>query len=117
MIVLEGTGRKGEAPGFRVGGKTGTAEKTSSGGYSKKVNVSTFAAAFPMDNPRYVVIAMLDAPKGTADTFGFTTAAWTAAPVVSKVISRTGPLLGVYPDDYRDIDVSDMMALVAKKAH
>jgi cell division protein FtsI (penicillin-binding protein 3) len=117
MIVLEGTGRKGEAVGYRVGGKTGTAEKTSSGGYSKKVNVSTFAAAFPMDNPRYVVIAMLDAPKGTADTFGFTTAAWTAAPVVSKVITRTGPLLGVNPDDRRDIDLSDMMALVAKPKH
>lgn len=114
MIVVEGTGRKGEAPGFRVGGKTGTAEKTSSGGYSRKVNVSTFAAAFPMDDPRYVVIAMLDAPKGTADTFGFTTAAWTAAPVVSKVISRTGPLLGVIPSDTRDIDLSSMMALVGK---
>jgi len=117
MIVLEGTGRKGEAPGFRVGGKTGTAEKTSSGGYSRKVNVSTFAAAFPMDDPRYVVIAMLDAPKGTADTFGFTTAAWTAAPVVSKVISRAGPLLGVIPSDTRDIDVSDLMPLVGKAAH
>ncbi|HEY0087114.1 MAG TPA: penicillin-binding protein 2 [Allosphingosinicella sp.] len=116
MIVLEGTGRKGEAPGFRVGGKTGTAEKVSStGGYSKKVNVSTFAAAFPMDNPRYVVIAMLDAPKATADTFGFTTAAWNAAPVVSRVISRTGPLLGVLPDDRREIDVSAMMALVGKQ--
>jgi cell division protein FtsI (penicillin-binding protein 3) len=114
MIVLAGTGRKGEAPGFRVGGKTGTAEKTSSGGYSKKVNVSTFAAAFPMDEPRYVVVVMLDAPKGTADTFGFTTAAWTAAPVVSKVISRSGPMLGVLPDDRRDLDVSDMMPLVAK---
>jgi cell division protein FtsI (penicillin-binding protein 3) len=114
MIVLEGTGRKGEAPGFRVGGKTGTAEKAGSGGYSKKVNVSTFAAAFPMDEPRYVVVVMLDAPKGTADTFGFTTAAWTAAPVVSKVISRSGPMLGVLPDDRRDIDLSDMMALVAK---
>jgi cell division protein FtsI (penicillin-binding protein 3) len=117
MIVLEGTGRKGEAPGFRVGGKTGTAEKTSAGGYSKKVNVSTFAAAFPMDEPRYVVVVMLDAPKGTADTFGFTTAAWTAAPVVSKVISRSGPMLGVLPDDRRDLDVSDMMALVAKPKH
>ncbi|WP_324749519.1 penicillin-binding protein 2 [Sphingomonas sp. LY54] len=114
MIVVEGTGRKGEAPGFRVGGKTGTAEKTSSGGYSRKVNVSTFAAAFPMDDPRYVVITMLDAPKGTADTFGFTTAAWTAAPVVSKVISRTGPLLGVIPSDTRDIDLSSIMALVGK---
>jgi cell division protein FtsI (penicillin-binding protein 3) len=57
---------------------------------------------------------MLDAPKGTADTFGFTTAAWTAAPVVSKVISRSGPMLGVLPDDRRDIDLSDMMGLVAK---
>jgi cell division protein FtsI (penicillin-binding protein 3) len=115
MIVLEGTGRKAEAPGFRVGGKTGTAEKvSSSGGYSKKVNVSTFAAAFPMDEPRYVVIVMLDAPKGTADTFGFTTAAWTAGPVVSKVISRSGPMLGVLPDDNREIPLSDMMALVAK---
>jgi cell division protein FtsI (penicillin-binding protein 3) len=115
MIVLTGTGRKGEAAGYRVGGKTGTAEKTASGGYSRKVNVSTFAAAFPMDNPRYVVIAMLDAPKATADTFGFTTAAWTAAPVVSKVISRTGPLLGIVPNDSRDLDLTDMMALVASK--
>ncbi|HEX8222374.1 MAG TPA: penicillin-binding protein 2 [Allosphingosinicella sp.] len=115
MIVKEGTGRKGEAPGFRVGGKTGTAEKSQSGGYSKKVNVSTFAAAFPMDDPRYVVIAMLDAPKGTSDTFGFTTAAWTAAPVVSKVISRAGPLLGVIPDDHTEIDLTEVMPLVGKK--
>ena len=114
MIVKEGTGRKGEAPGFRVGGKTGTAEKSQAGGYSKKVNISTFAAAFPMDDPRYVVIAMLDAPKGTSDTFGFTTAAWTAAPVVSRVISRAGPLLGVIPDDSREIELSELMPLVGK---
>ncbi|MBA3676960.1 MAG: penicillin-binding protein 2 [Sphingosinicella sp.] len=116
LVVMEGTGRKGDAPGYRVGGKTGTAEKNSGGGYSRKVNVSTFAAAFPMDAPRYVVIAMLDAPKGTADTFGFTTAAWTAAPVVSKVISRSGAMLGVIPDDRRDVDLS-MLSLVAKKEH
>ena len=115
MVVRTGTGRRGEAPGYRVGGKTGTAEKSMGGGYSKKVNVSTFAAAFPMDNPRYVVIAMLDAPKATPDTFGFTTAAWNAAPVVSRVISRTGALLGILPDDSRDLDLSDMMALVAKQ--
>ncbi|TKD49930.1 peptidoglycan D,D-transpeptidase FtsI family protein [Sphingomonas baiyangensis] len=109
LIVLEGTGRKGEAPGYRVGAKTGTAEKPGAGGYNKKVNVSTFAAAFPMDNPRYVVIAMLDAPKGNAESFGLTTAAWTAAPVVSRVISRTGPLLGVIPDANRDLDMADVM--------
>jgi cell division protein FtsI (penicillin-binding protein 3) len=117
LVVLEGTGARGEAPGYRVGGKTGTAEKSTGGGYSKSVNVSTFAAAFPMDNPRYVVITMLDAPKGTADTYGFTSAAWTAAPVVSKVISRVGPLLGVIPDDSRDVDVSDLLPLIGNSRH
>lgn len=113
LVVLEGTGRKGEAPGFRVGGKTGTAETVgANGGYSRRVNVSTFAAVFPMDRPRYVVIAMLDSPHGTKETFGFTTAAWTAAPVVSRVISRTGPLLGVIPDANADIDVSELRALL-----
>ena len=112
LIVMEGTGRRGSAPGYRVGGKTGTAEKSTAGGYSKKVNVSTFAAAFPMDDPRYVIIVMLDSPKATADTYGFTSAAWTAAPVVSKVISRSGPLLGVIPDESRDIDVSALLPLI-----
>jgi cell division protein FtsI (penicillin-binding protein 3) len=70
-----------------------------------------------MDNPRYVVIAMLDAPKATADTFGFTSAAWTAAPVVSRVISRTGPLLGIIPDEGRDIDVSDLAPLIGNSRH
>ena len=112
LIVLEGTGKKGEAPGYRVGGKTGTAEVAGAGGYSKKTNVSTFAAAFPMDAPRYVVVAMLDSPVGNAQSFGITTAAWTAAPVVSKVIARTGAMLGVRPDLKRDVDVSDLRPLL-----
>ncbi|MGK6321194.1 peptidoglycan D,D-transpeptidase FtsI family protein [Sphingomonas sp. DT-204] len=115
LIVLDGTGRKGEALGYRVGGKTGTAEKAGAGGYSKHVNVSTFAAAFPMDAPRYVVIAMLDSPVGNAESFGLTTAAYTAAPVVSRLIMRTGPLLGVQPDMNRDVDVSDLQALIWHK--
>ncbi|URW76924.1 penicillin-binding protein 2 [Sphingomonas donggukensis] len=112
LIVTDGTGKKAEAPGFRVGGKTGTAEKPGVGGYSKHVNVSTFAAAFPMDAPRYVVIAMLDSPKGNAESFGLTTAAWTAAPVVSRFIMRAGPLLGVQPDVRRDVDLSDITPLL-----
>ncbi|HEY0626248.1 MAG TPA: penicillin-binding protein 2 [Allosphingosinicella sp.] len=112
LNVLHGGGKRGEAAGYRVGGKTGTAEKSGSGGYSKKVNVSTFAAAFPMDNPRYVVIAMLDAPKATADTFGYTTAGWVSAPIVSKVIARTGSLLGVIPDERRDMELSEVLPLV-----
>ncbi|MDP8994826.1 MAG: penicillin-binding protein 2 [Pseudomonadota bacterium] len=114
MIVTHGTGRRGEAAGFRVGGKTGTAEKVSAGGgYSRRVNVSTFAAAFPMDEPRYVVLVMMDAPQGTQETHFLTTAAWTAAPVVSRVIARTGPLLGIIPDAGRDVDTSELLPLLA----
>lgn len=112
LNVLHGGGGNGEAPGYRVGGKTGTAEKSGARGYSKKVNVSTFAAAFPMDDPRYVVIAMLDAPKATADTFGYTTAGWVSAPIVSKVIARSGPLLGVIPSATRDVDVAELVPLI-----
>jgi cell division protein FtsI (penicillin-binding protein 3) len=114
LVVLDGTGKNAGAAGFRVGGKTGTAEKPGVGGYSKTVNVSTFAGVFPMDAPRYVVIAMLDASKGSARSQGQTTAAWTAAPVVSKVIARTGPMLGVYPDERREIDLSDIRPLLWK---
>ncbi len=72
-------------------------------------NVSTFAAAFPMDDPRYVVLVMVDAPRPTEANSFVTTAAYTAAPIVSRVIARTGPLLGIIPDDSRDIDTSDLM--------
>ncbi|PAX08713.1 peptidoglycan D,D-transpeptidase FtsI family protein [Sphingomonas lenta] len=121
LIVQEGTGKKAEAPGYRVGGKTGTAEVPQAGGYAKNANVSTFAAAFPMDAPRYVVIAMMDSPKRVEANQFQTTAAYTAAPVVSRVIARTGALLGVIPDDRRDVDQSDIMPLLwrapGEKAH
>lgn len=109
LIVLRGTGRKGDAPGYRVGGKTGTAEAAVAGGYDRSRNVATFAAAFPMDAPRYVVVAMLDSPLGTKETYGWKTAAWNAAPVVGRTIARVGAILGVTPDDHRDIDVSDIV--------
>lgn len=111
LIVTKGTGRKADAPGFRVAGKTGTAEAASSGGYDKHRNVSTFAAAFPIDAPRYVVVAMLDSPKANANT-PRTTAGWTAAPVVGRVVARAGALLGVTPDNNRDIDESDLLPLI-----
>jgi cell division protein FtsI (penicillin-binding protein 3) len=115
LIVTDGTGGKADAKGFRVGGKTGTADKTNaSGGYAHNARVSTFAAVFPMDAPRYVVIAMLDDPKGNAETFGFATAGMVAAPVVGQIISRIGPLLGVYPDEAKDMDISALRALLWK---
>ena len=112
LIALYGTGRNADAPGFRVGGKTGSAEKPGAGGYQRSTLVSTFAAAFPMDDPRYVVIAMLDEPKGTAASSYQRTAAWNAAPIVGRLISRIGPQLGVNPDANREVDLSGVKSLV-----
>lgn len=109
MIVAAGTGRSADAKGFRVGGKTGSAEKPQEGRYNKTSLVTTFASAFPMDNPRYVVVAIMDEATGA---FGLRTAAWTAAPVVKRVVERTGPMLGVMPDERRDVDISDLMPLL-----
>ena len=113
MVVISGTGRKANAPGYRVGGKTGTAEKQQGGHYEKHVNISTFAGAFPMEAPRYVVIAMLDAPHGTRETGGYSTAGQVTAPSIAKIVPRIAPVLGVAPDLVHDIDVSGMLGLVA----
>ena len=112
LVVTEGTGKKADAPGYRVGGKTGTAQKIIGGRYSNSVNVTSFAGVFPMDEPRYVIVAMLDEPKATAETFGFTTAGWNVAPVVSKTVSRIAPMLGVRPDKNREPDMSQVLPFV-----
>ena len=96
-VVEEGTGGKAAVPGYRVGGKTGTAEKPSVGGYRRKALISSFVGVFPIDAPRYLVLAMLDEPKGTKETFGYATGGWTAAPTVGRIVSRIAPLLGVEP--------------------
>jgi cell division protein FtsI (penicillin-binding protein 3) len=116
MIVDLGTGKKANAVGYRVGGKTGSAEKPGVGGYKRTSVVATFAAAFPMDRPRYVVIAMLDEPQGTVATSGQRTAAWNAAPVVGRVVPRIGPLLGIMPDATRDVDLTDLAPLIPGEA-
>ncbi|MEO9463587.1 MAG: penicillin-binding protein 2 [Marinomonas sp.] len=112
MIAIYGTGKNANAPGFRVGGKTGSAEKPSKGGYRETSLVSTFAAAFPMDRPRYVVVAMLDEPRGTLASSYNRTAAFNAAPIVGRLVPRVGPMLGVRPDNSRDVDISDLKPLI-----
>ena len=111
-ISVYGTGRNANAHGYRVGGKTGSAEKPGAGGYKRSSLVSTFAAAFPMDRPRYVVIAMLDEPRGTVASSFQRTAAWNAAPIVGRLVPRIGPLIGVRPDETRDVDISDIRPLI-----
>ena len=116
LIVSDGTGRKADARGYRIGGKTGSAEKPGAGGYRRSSLIATFAAAFPMDRPRFVIIAMLDEPQGTVATSGQRTAAWNAAPVVGRVVPRIGPLLGIMPDATRDVDLTDLAPLIPGEA-
>jgi cell division protein FtsI (penicillin-binding protein 3) len=92
-----GTGKRAEVRGYQVGGKTGTAELPGVGGYREKAVISSFLAAFPMDNPRYLVFVLLFEPKATQETGGELLASRNAAPTAGRVISRIGPLLGMVP--------------------
>jgi len=97
LVVAKGTGRKAQAPGYFVGGKTGTAEKQFAGRYKKSAKISSFVGVFPIQAPRYVVFAMVDEPVGNKRTFNYATGGWVAAPVVGRVVTQIGPLLGVMP--------------------
>jgi cell division protein FtsI (penicillin-binding protein 3) len=99
LVVEQGTGEYAAAPGYVVGGKTGTAEKVSGHSYARKELLSSFLGAFPINNPRYLVLAIIDEPHGNKESHGFATGGWTAAPVVGHVVQRAAPLLGVGPVD------------------
>ena len=97
LNAIEGTARRAAAPGWRVGGKTGTAEKVINGRYSKDHRLTSFIGAFPMDDPKYLVMVMLDDPRPTAETRGFATSGWNAVPTAGRVVARIAPILGVKP--------------------
>ena len=99
LVVAQGTGRNAAAKGYLVGGKTGTAEKISTKGYARKSLRASFVGAFPMQAPRYAVFVMLDEPKGDKKSFGYATGGWVAAPLVSRIVTRMAPLVGVAPID------------------
>ena len=97
LNVEEGTAGKAEVPGYRVGGKTGTAEKVVRGRYSNNKLLTSFLGTFPADKPQYVVFAMLDEPKGIKETHGYRTSGWNAVPTAGRIIERIAPMLGVRP--------------------
>ena len=97
LVVEHGTARKANAEGYRVGGKTGTAEKVKDGNYRDKDKLASFVGVFPSEAPRYVVLAMLDEPRGNKKTYGYATGGWVAAPVVKRVIEKMAPIYGIRP--------------------
>ncbi len=105
VTTKEGTAELANVSGYEIGGKTGTAQKSIRGGYSKN-KINTFAAVFPISKPKYVLIVLLDEPKtnseyiynyrdGSPPTRGtpFNTAGWTSVEVAGKIIEKIGPIL------------------------
>ena len=102
----EGTASFANIKGYEVAGKTGTAQKSVAGGYSRK-KINTFASIFPASNPQYVLVVMLDEPKPSKDYIyeyrddsglkikgtQFNTAGWTSVEVTGKIIEKIGPIL------------------------
>lgn len=106
----DGTGGKAKLDGYHIGGKTGTAEKIVNGVYSKNAVLSSFLAAFPIEHPRYLVLTIIDDPKGTKDTYGFATAGWTAAPAVKRIVEQMAPIYNMVPDANIS-DVTDTLGI------
>ena len=106
VTTKEGTAGLANIKGYEVGGKTGTAEKSIAGGYTRKAKVNTFASIFPTSKPKYVMIVLLDEPKTSEDYIykyknkngsykgtPFNTAGWTSVEVAGKIIQKIGPIL------------------------
>ena len=108
-----GTGKKADVNGYYIGGKTGTAEKVVGGRYAKNKLLTDFMAVLPADDPKYLLLIMLDEPQAAPDTHGFATAGWNAAPTASKVIARIAPLLGLEPRF--DLPASDRLILASTR--
>jgi len=115
LVVTEGTGGNADVSGYLVGGKTGTAEKAGRGGYNRDKLISSFLGIFPMDNPRYVVFAMVDEPKGTKKTYGYATGGWVGAPAVKRIVSSMVSILGIPPSEEKSKFEGSLMRYVKTK--
>lgn len=99
-VVTEGSGKRANVLGYEVGGKTGTANKLGTDGkYMKNKVRTTFISAFPISDPKYALLVMMDEPKATKETFGFSTAGWNSVPTASEIISAIAPQLNI-PANY-----------------
>ena len=98
-VVREGTGRFAAAEGYRVGGKTGTANIARGGGYNEDARRATFLGAFPINDPKYTLLVMVENPDPEAQeyTYGYATGGWVAAPAFRRIVERAAPMLGLEP--------------------
>jgi cell division protein FtsI (penicillin-binding protein 3) len=109
--AVVGSGKNANVQGYFVGGKTGTAEKITGKRYAKNARLSSFIAAFPMNDPRYLIMVMVDEPKPNATSGGYATGGTVSAPTVGRIISQMGPLYGIAPVAVDDPTVRRSLAL------
>jgi len=98
LVIIKGTGSKAFVDGYRIGGKTGTAEKVMPRGYDKKALLSSFVSAFPINDPKYLILVIIDEPVGQKQSWGYATAGWTAAPAVGRIIKQMTRLFDLPPN-------------------
>jgi cell division protein FtsI (penicillin-binding protein 3) len=99
QVVVRGTARQADVPGYEIAGKTGTADKPlPHGGYARDKVISTFASFFPASDPEFVLVIALDEPVNVINGTKVRTAGWTAAPVAARVIRRIAPIMGLRPE-------------------
>jgi cell division protein FtsI (penicillin-binding protein 3) len=110
LNVEQGTAKRAEVDGYYVGGKTGTSEKVVHGRYSREKLLTVFMGVFPCDEPRFLVLVMIDEPKNN----GHSTAGLNAAPTTGQIIARIAPLLDVRPR--QDLPPADRMMTVSGRA-
>jgi cell division protein FtsI (penicillin-binding protein 3) len=96
-VVQVGTAKKADAPGYVVGCKTGTADKLQGRGYAKNARMAIIVCAFPMNDPRYAIAALVDEPVPNEHSYGYATAGWVAAPVAGGLVRRMAPLYAMAP--------------------
>ncbi len=113
LNVEKGTASKADVPGYYIGGKTGTADKVVFGRYSNTKVLTDFMAVMPADQPRYLLLIMLDEPHPTPESHGFKTSGWNAVPTGGAVVARIAPLLGIPPR--LDLPPADQQILASYK--
>ncbi|MBR1649259.1 MAG: penicillin-binding protein 2 [Alphaproteobacteria bacterium] len=94
-VVVKGSGKRANVPGYEVAGKTGTALKLVKGNYIDKKVMTSFLATFPVSNPKYALFLMMDEPKASKATFGFATSGWNTVPTAGEIITAIAPQLNI----------------------
>ncbi|MDC3263372.1 penicillin-binding protein 2 [Pelagibacterales bacterium] len=98
QVVLEGSAKeafKNSANKSIVGGKTGTARTIKDGVYSRDHKMTSFISVFPIHEPQYILLTVIDRPRGVEEDFYWTNAGWNAAKVGKLIIDRIGPILAI----------------------